>query len=575
MRLNSNSTTATPEIATPESDETEPKTDASDLSVPWYLREEVTSQLVESKEIVLPEIPAHAPPQVKEFMVLLARDYGLDNLMLFDMTQLPEEHEFKENNKNIDFIVIATGKSEKHIYKAASELRIYLKHTYNTVPLMEGMVSSAITPSMRRRLLRRARKGPLATDNEYGKSANSWVICHHDGIDLHMLTQARREELNLESLWCKPEDAHKFLQDSFDTQESDNIFSGIRRFHTLARNYSSVSSDLESLYLKLQNRPVDAPTEELKLLQTSFDQCFVQLSLKDHRIRFQFMKTLHLIRPQLVTFTQVENALLAKYTSQESLEADLAQEKIDDITEYAKLLIDSPSFDSYAGKSRVDASLDALSRIISTLYTFSNDKLSLSANPQLVPLLWRLTYIEENNTVIGPHDIDRFIQHGTSITASPGPAITMAGNSSRSILHLIDHHKQLEHGTTATAALRELILLTYGNAGKWDKFWHEWENIFFEKSFEPAEAVEKWTRMCVYLSMRNNRAECLRFLENYWNNSGSVSGSVLASLKANNEQFNSEDEKVAFKKAMARMLGFFETSGKVPFEGIKLYVDLL
>lgn len=575
VRLNSNSAEIAPKTTIGESDEPQQKNDESDLSVPWYLREEITSLLVETKEIALPEIPDHAPPQVKEFLGLLARDYGLDNLMLFDMTQLPENHEFKENNKNIDFIVIATGKSEKHIYKAANELRIHLKHTYNSVPLMEGMVSSAITPSMRRRLIRRARKGPLATDNEYGKSANSWVICHHEGIDVHMLTQERREELNLESLWCKPEDAHKFLQDSYDTQESDNIFSGIRRFHTSARNYSSVTSELESFYFKLQNQPADASTEELELLLTSFNQCFLQLSIKDHQIRFQFMKTLHLLRPDLVTFGEVESALFAKYTIEESLYKDLAQEKIDDITEYAKLLIDSPFFDKYTGKVRADASLDALSRVISTLYTFSNDKFSLSANPQLVPLLWRLTYTEENQTLIGPHDVDRFIQDRTFITTSPGPLITMAGNKSRSILHLIDVHKKLEPGTAATAALRELILLTYGNAGKWDKFWDEWENIFFDKTFEPAEAVEKWTRMCVYLSMRNNKAQCLRFLENYWNNGGSVSGSAFTSLQANNEQFNSENERIAFKRAMNAILGMFETPGKVPFEGIKLYVDLL
>lgn len=525
--------------------------------------------------MVLPEIPAHAPPQVEEFMRLLARDYGLDNLMLFDMTQLPEEHEFKENNKNIDFIVIATGKSEKHIYKAANELRIHLKHTYNSVPSMEGMVSSAITPSMRRRLIRRARKGPLATDNEYGKTANSWVICHHDGIDMHMLTAPRREELNLESLWCKPEDSHKYSHDSYGGLDSDNIFSGIRRLHTSARSYSAATSDLESFYFKLQSQPIDATTEELARLQTSFNQSFLLLSTKDHTVRFQFLRTLHLARPELVSFDEVENALLAKYTSQESLTADLAQEKINDITEYAKLLIDSPSFDTHPGKARVDASLDALSRLISTLYTFSNDKLSLSANPQLVPLLWRLTYTEVAQPVIGPRDVDGFIQHGTVVTSSPGPVISMAGNKARSVLHLIDQHKKLMPGTAVTAALRELILLTYGNAGKWDKFWLEWDNIFFDKNLDPAEAVEKWTRMCVYLKMRNNKAECLRFLENYWNNSGSISGSAFASLRANNEQFNSENERVAFKKAMTGILRLFETPGKIPFEGVKLYVDLL
>lgn len=545
----------------------------NEVSLPWYLRDDITSLLVEKKEILLPEIPPHAPPQVEEFLTLMARDYGMDNIMLFDMTQLPDDHEYKENNKDVDFIVVATGKSEKHIYKAANELRTHLKHKYNAMPSIEGMVSSAITPSMRRRLLRRARKGPLATDNDYGKAANSWVICHHDGIDMHMLTAPRREELNLESLWCKPEDADKFSQDSFVTSESDHIFSGIRRYHTFARAYSLATSDLESIYYKLQSQPVDAAEEELKRLQNLFEQSFLHPSIKDHGLRFQFWKTLHLARPDLVSLAQVEDALLAKYCSAESLKADMTQEKIDDITEYVKLLIDTPTRDSH--KALVDLAFDRLSKIISTLYTFSNEKFSLAKNPQLVPLLWRLTYVEVKEPVIGSRDVDRFIQEQVAVATSPGPVITMASNRARDILHLIGYHTKTHPGSVPTASLRELILFTYGNAGKWDKFWQEWDNYCFEKNFTPAESVEKWTRICVYLSMRRNKAEALRFLENYWNNASSVAGSVYKSLQANGEEFNSPDERVAFKRALTNMIAMFETPEKVPFEGILLYVDQL
>lgn len=564
-----------PETPASEQPPTSPTEDAND--VPWYLREDVTSELLDERKIELPDVPEHAPAHVEEFVKLLGNDYGMDNILLFDMTELPEEHEFKETNSNVQFIIISTGKSEKHIYKAANELRIHLKHTYNTLPLIEGMVSSAKTPAMRRRLLRRARKGPSATDNDYGKAANSWVMCNHDGVDIHMMTTARRDELNLESLWCKEEDLPKYTGKDQGHEQSDNIFSGIRRFHTMTnfrRHYSQNSTTLENLHYQLAQKATDTDSQSIIVLKNQFEAAFQNPSISDYNVRFQFWKSLHLAHPDIFSFEDAENALLAKYASPHALNADLSQQKIDDVAEFAKLLLDTPS--RQHDKALTDTALDQLSRFISVLYEFSSDKLSLSNNPVLLPLLWRLCYIEnEKVPQLSASTVDNVIHANQDIEVFPAkPLITLASKNCRNVLSLLDYYTHnVEVGTVPTYAWNELILFSQGNAGKWDEFWKQWETMSFSRDIEPHVAVERWTRLAVYLACRGDKTQMRQFLLNYWDTSNSVGGSFLQSFTANGEKFNSDNEASAFRRAISVMVTSFQTGESVPFEGIKKYVE--
>lgn len=575
FRFNTNISKHTTNADTAQVKAESPEIETSTEEIPWYLRDDITSDLVETKKIELPEIPTHAPPQVEEFINLLAHDYGMDDLLLFDMTLLPEEHEFKETNKNIDFVIISTGKSEKHIYKAANELRLHLKHTYNTVPLIEGMVSNAKTPAMRRRLLRRARKGPLATDNDYGRAANSWVMCSHEGIDVHMLTGPRREDLNLESLWCAPEDLHKYTSNQTTSQESDNIFSGIRRFHTMTnfrRHYSNNSSNLEAYLYQLNSKAGQLNTDEITLLKNMFEDTFQNASLRDHEVRFQFWKSLHLANPELFTFQDAEDALLAKYASVNALTDDLSLQKLNDVAEYAKLLLDTPS--RAHDKPLSDVALDKLSKFIAALYEFSTDKFTLSGNPLLIPLLWRLCYHEHQNVrQLSPGTVDAVIHSGQPIeVCEASPLITIASKNARDVLSLVDYFTQkVDFGTVPTYALSELILFTYGNASKWGKFWNQWEDMCFSKSVEPDVAVERWTRLAVYLSCRGDKSSMRSFLLNYWSASNSVGGSFVKAFEANGNTFNSERESSALRRAILSMVNSFD--GDQTFDGIRNQVE--
>jgi hypothetical protein len=109
--------------------------------------------LVETKKIDLPQLPEGSPVSVEKFINVLAYDYGFDNIKIFDLSLLDEDHNFSTKNQSSRYIMIGTGKSEKHIYKAGVELRNFIKHTYHVLPLMEGLTSQEMSPLARRRCL--------------------------------------------------------------------------------------------------------------------------------------------------------------------------------------------------------------------------------------------------------------------------------------------------------------------------------------------------------------------------------------------------------------------------------------
>lgn len=543
-------------------------------NVPWYLRNDVASPLNEKKEVEIPEIPSYAPAEVPTFCDLLVNKYGMTDLLFFNMTELDDTHEFRAGNSNVDYIIICSGKSEKHNFKAAGELRHYLKHTYDYVPRMEGMTNGAMSPVMRRRLLRRASRGPLATANDYGKSANSWIMCTHENIEIHIMTKERREDLNLESLWCKPEDADKYAPKEPEMYASDHIFSGIRRFHTSARALSSLEV-LESQLYKLQNLDLETSDKELLSIIKTFEDAFVNPNFRDHQLRFQLYRSIHIIRPNLVSFEQVEDALLAKYASIDlalDTTSDHAAEKAKDVSQYARILLDSPELNSDRfEKNHANIRLQKLSEFIRLLYSFSNDTFSMTQDPEFIPLLWRLTY-EDVGQPVTPHMVDQVLYYGEELKPqSPKPSVELASSKARDVLGLVSYHNEkIEPGSELTAAFQELVMFTYGNAGKWDAFWKEWNNICFSRISPSKEAVlQSWLRLIVYLSLVNNRSQILHLFNHHWDNGSAVGGTVMDALRANGEKFQSDSEKHALQNAVFTMLS---SLGPGVFEGVRTYV---
>lgn len=559
-------------VDAPETQKKDIIAESEDGSIPWYLRDESSSPLFENNSIELPSIPSESPESLTEFLNLLVKDYGLKDIELFDMKSLEEDHEFHTSNQPADYIIICTGVSEKHIYKAANELRTYIKHNYKIIPGIEGMVSGGKSPAARRRILRRARKGPLATDNDYGKAANSWVMCDTlvDNTFIHILTKERREELNLESLWCKKEDAHKYIKEDSSLVDSDDIFIGIKRgFHTTTpfrQENSKVDSKesrlvLESVLTKLGKEDTTISDQKLQEYISIFELTHVAKDLDYYNFKYQLFTTIHLLNPRIVSFEQVENILLEKYASFKcALEENLSKEKSDDIVRYMKLVIDSPELQVKHSDNHLlisDEMCNRVSQFTDTIFQFSTDPIDLTSNPDFLPLLWRLSIAKLDTPLVGSKMIDNVIYRGEEIPhlQSP-PQMVLAGNKARDIIDIIKYYNKL-NDTNLSTGFKELILWTYGNAGKWEKFWKEWEislSLLANQEHDIKYAIKNWVRLTVFLSIINDASANLYFLSNHWSNTTSIARSFMIDYEANGCTFGTEQEKIAFTRAMRKIV---------------------
>ena len=542
--------------------------------VPWYLRQEFTSALVQKKELNIPSLPANSPTHLSDLIHLLAKDLGVDELLVFNIGALDDTHEFKLNNSDLDYIIIGTGKSEKHIYKAASEVRTHIKHTYGVVTSVQGMVSAAKTPAARRRLLKKARRGLSATENDYELSANSWILCKYKGVEIHILTDQRRAELNLELIWCAPENAHLYKQEGIVDYDSDNVLSsirrrGFRRYHTSSRLYSSVIAyeSLTELLEQLENLPLASTDEDIAQSRRKFNACFTGSSSGEFDTKTTFLKTIHLVRPELVSFEEVEESLLSKYASSAVQFMDSATEKAKDVTEYARLLLDSPQLDR-SSKEALDYALSKLSSFISTLYEFSTDKFLMSADPLFLPLLWRLTYTD-GTKVVTPRAVSDVIEGKSPFAPNNGEqAATLAYKNSRNVLSVASYHDK-KIGSNLSAALREQVVFTYGNCGKWDQFWDELKFTTFVTLFSPPEKLDWIVRLAVYLALTGHKVQSFKFLSEMLNNPSFISGGFADAYAANGSKFNSETQKVAFVAAVTSMIDLLEKKSEGLFEDIR------
>lgn len=213
-------------------------------SAPWYLNPDA-SPSVESplQEVQLPALPANAPQTLENLINYLAKDLGIQDLKIFDMRDRDGLSLDSEGAYDIsDFMILGTGKSAKHLLKASSELEYYIKHNLHKLPITEGVLKAGKLAKYHRRLHKKGKTAPNYSKENYGVTPNTWVMTDTktDGIIIHMLTEERRRDLNLEYLWSPESERGQYSRSNYES-DSDDIFRGIRYFHT-SRTVRSQSS---------------------------------------------------------------------------------------------------------------------------------------------------------------------------------------------------------------------------------------------------------------------------------------------------------------------------------------------
>ena len=200
-------------------------------ATPWYLQVDMpqptSNPLLERQR--LPELPSDPPPLLKPILENISIDLGLDDLTLFDLRGIDPPPALGANV----IMIIGTARSEKHLHVSADRFRRWLKTTYHLNPYADGLMGRGELKIRLRRKLRRAtllsKVGATQSSTTDHGLRTGWICVNvgtiEDGrapvkdfsnqhgyvgfgsevegatVVIQMLTQEKREELDLEDLW--------------------------------------------------------------------------------------------------------------------------------------------------------------------------------------------------------------------------------------------------------------------------------------------------------------------------------------------------------------------------------------
>ena len=200
---------------------------------PWYLQVENPFQsqkpLLERQQ--LPDLPDNPPPLLQPILEHIFTDLGLDDLLIFDLRNLDPPPALGANL----LMILGTARSEKHLHVSADRFCRWLKVAHKLSPYADGLLGKGELKLKLRRKARRARLlsnvGSSGAGNPDDGIRTGWICVNIGTIEdanisreeyaplsghvgfgdeaggaklvVQMLTQEKREELDLEDLWGK------------------------------------------------------------------------------------------------------------------------------------------------------------------------------------------------------------------------------------------------------------------------------------------------------------------------------------------------------------------------------------
>ena len=200
-------------------------------SVPWYLQIDPPlrqhNPLLERQK--LPDLPSDPPPLLQPMLEFISTDLGLDDISIIDLRKLDPPPALGTNL----LMVLGTARSEKHLHVSADRFCRWLRTTHRLSPYADGLLGRG---ELKLKLRRKARRARLLSSVGSSESSavddglrTGWVCVNvgtiEDGgaameeaiqsedfvgfgdqvtgskVVIQMLTEEKREELDLEELW--------------------------------------------------------------------------------------------------------------------------------------------------------------------------------------------------------------------------------------------------------------------------------------------------------------------------------------------------------------------------------------
>ncbi len=202
--------------------------DVSTADLPWYLQVEPPRHVASVEPPPLPEVPPGSPAVIGSLLEYSSEELGLDDISLLDLRELDPPPALGPGL----FMLFGTARSERHLHISAGRLLRWLRYEYRISANADGLLG----PNERKRKLRRKAKrakllGIMGTDDTDDGIRTGWIcvnlgslgrgkgestIVGEDGrvagfgmeqsgatIVFQIMTESRRAELDLETLWGK------------------------------------------------------------------------------------------------------------------------------------------------------------------------------------------------------------------------------------------------------------------------------------------------------------------------------------------------------------------------------------
>ncbi|KUJ16172.1 uncharacterized protein LY89DRAFT_685209 [Mollisia scopiformis] len=196
-------------------------------AIPWYLQVESPHRAPRplSERQLIPELPELPPPILAPLMQQVSIDLGLDDLKLLDLRKLDPPPALGANL----LMLIGTARSEKHLHVSADRLCRWLRSTYKLKPDVDGLLGrNELKLKLKRKAKRAKLMGSSVDDSQDDGVRTGWVcvdvgvVDEAEGVEesapirdfvgfgrrtegvrivVQMLTEEKREEINLERLW--------------------------------------------------------------------------------------------------------------------------------------------------------------------------------------------------------------------------------------------------------------------------------------------------------------------------------------------------------------------------------------
>ncbi|KAJ6789761.1 hypothetical protein PWT90_06782 [Aphanocladium album] len=195
---------------------------------PWFLDEEPPQHPPSQHQQTLPVAPEGAPPVVEPMMKYIYEDMGLDDLALFDLRELDPHAALGPNL----IMIFGTARSEKHLHVSAGRFVRWIRKNHQFEAKADGLIGAGELRTKLRRLRKKAKlMGTNANIIPRGDNGIStgWICVSFntdDGVSnadanfdssgrmagfdagaagttivVQCMTEARRKELDLETLW--------------------------------------------------------------------------------------------------------------------------------------------------------------------------------------------------------------------------------------------------------------------------------------------------------------------------------------------------------------------------------------